>query len=192
MADGDPTPTPAAAPAEILGGVPAAAPAAAPAAPAAAPAPATDVTYDFKFADGMTVSDELKGEFTAWAKEHKLDQKAAGESATLASKVLEQAAEKHIGEVQALYTKWSDDSKNDTEFGGEKFGENVNVANAALEKFGTPALTEMLKQSGLGVHPEMVRVFYRIGKLISQDSVAGAIASAASADKTQAQRMYGG
>lgn len=181
----------------ILGVAPVAPAGASPAVPAAPTAPAAPAApavaeYDFKFSEGLNLSDALKGEFTAWAQEGKLDPKAAQGAAELTSKAVEHVAERHMSQIYDLYTKWADESRNDKEFGGEQFDSNANIANAALQQFGTPELTKVLKETGLGVHPEMVRVFYRIGKLISQDSVAGAIASAASAEKTQAQRMYGG
>lgn len=175
-----------AAPAPVLGTAPA---------PAADPAavPAADIVYDIKFADGLNLPAGLVKDFEGYAKEHKLDAKGAQGAADLASKAVESFAETHVGQIKDLYTKWANDSRGDKDFGGDAFDANMNVANKALDEFGTPELKKVLADTGLGNHPEVIRAFYKMGQLISQDSVATAIsASRAGGPKTQAQRMYSG
>ncbi|MEC7472463.1 MAG: hypothetical protein VX946_03765 [Pseudomonadota bacterium] len=41
----------------------------------------------------------------------------------------------------------------------------------AIEKFGSPELRQVLNDSGLGNHPELVKFCHRIGKAISDDSL---------------------
>jgi hypothetical protein len=64
-------------------------------------------------------------------------------------------------------------SKTDQEFGGEKLSENLSVAKKALDAFGTPELRKLLDDSGLGNHPEVIRMMYRAGKAISEDRFVG-------------------
>ena len=66
---------------------------------------------------------------------------------------------------------WVDTAKQDAEYGGEKFEENIAVAVKARDSFGTSEFNEMLDSSGLGNHPEMIRFLNRVGKAISEDSV---------------------
>ena len=63
--------------------------------------------------------------------------------------------------------------KVDPEFGGAKFAENVAVSKRAYndQRLVTPELQALLKDSGLNSHPEVVRLFYRIGKLTSSGQV---------------------
>jgi len=64
---------------------------------------------------------------------------------------------------------WQAKAAADTEYGGEKFAENRAIAAKGLDMFGTPALREILKESGLENHPEFFRVFFRVGKAVSED-----------------------
>lgn len=181
---GDPAPAPA--PVAVLGADPA------PAATAAPAAPSADVVYDFKFAEGApSAPDELKSEMEAWAKEHKLAPEAAQKAADFAAKYGESLAEKFTNDMVKLRTDWATQARADKDYGGDNFDKNMAAANAALQQFGSLDLIKVLQDTGLGNHPEMIRLFHNIHKTISQDSVAAAITASASADKTQAQRMYG-
>jgi hypothetical protein len=64
---------------------------------------------------------------------------------------------------------WAQEARNDREFGGESLNGNLAVAKRAMDTFGTPELAKLLNESGLGNHPEVIRVFYRAGKAISED-----------------------
>ena len=61
---------------------------------------------------------------------------------------------------------------------------------AALDQFGTPELREALDQTGMGSHPEVIRVFSRIGAAISEGKVITGGIGTQDADKTQAEVMY--
>ena len=160
--------------------------------PPAPVAPPADVVYDFKFADGVPVDDAFKSDMTAWAKEHKLDPKAAQGAADLAAKYGESMAEKFTNDMVNLRNEWATQARADKEYGGDNFDANLAGANKALQQFGSLELIKVLKDTGLGNNPEVIRLFHNINKTISQDSVAAAISASASAEKTQAQRMYGG
>jgi hypothetical protein len=64
---------------------------------------------------------------------------------------------------------WRQQATTDKEFGGDQLNANLAVAKKAMDAFGTPELTKLLNESGLGNHPEVIRVFYRAGKAISED-----------------------
>ena len=65
---------------------------------------------------------------------------------------------------------WSESSRTDKEFGGDKLNENLAVAQKAMNAFGTPELRAVLNKTGLGNHPELIRAFVRAGKAISEDT----------------------
>lgn len=148
------------------------------------------VIYEFKFADGAVVPDEAKAAAEAFAKQHNLPKEAAADLSKLMSDSSLAWPSKHQEELQTLFTSWASEAKADEEFGGEQFEANVAIANKAVGMFGNDKFTKLLADTGLGVHPEMVRVFYKIGKLISEDSVAGAINGVSHAQKTPAQIMF--
>ena len=72
-------------------------------------------------------------------------------------------------DLKAKSREWASLSEKDPVIGGANFKANVGVANSALKQFATPEFTALLRGSGLGAHPEVVRVFYRIGKAMQQD-----------------------
>ena len=54
---------------------------------------------------------------------------------------------------------------------GAALVETVALADKVLDKFGTPELRNMLSKTGYGNHPELVRIFRRIGETLKDDSV---------------------
>ncbi|MEX5343088.1 hypothetical protein [Pseudomonas sp. I2] len=60
--------------------------------------------------------------------------------------------------------EWASELQADPEFGGAKFEANVAIAQRALGEFGTPELSKALAETGMGSHPEVVRLFHRIGQ----------------------------
>ena len=70
---------------------------------------------------------------------------------------------------EMVEVKWVEQVKADKEIGGEKFKENVELAHRALKQFGSPDFIKELDSSGYGNHPELVRIFARVGKMISND-----------------------
>ena len=99
--------------------------------------------------------------------------------------VLASRQEAHIAEARA---QWAADSKADKEFGGDKLQENLAVAKKARDAFATPALVELLDQSGLGDHPEVIRFFVKAGKAISDDNFVGG--GQGSTQPATAQKLY--
>jgi hypothetical protein len=145
------------------------APAAEPTTPPAEPAKAEPVapeSYDLKMPEGVELDKVAADEFTAIAKELKLDQPTAQKLADVGAKMAQRQAEAHAKLVES----WTEQVKTDKDIGGDKFTENLAVARKALETFGTPELRDVLNATGLGNHPEVIRAFYKAGKAISDDS----------------------
>ena len=70
-------------------------------------------------------------------------------------------------------TPEGEDSKSDSEFGGDGFNENIAAAKSALDKFGTPELTKLMDDFGVGNHPEMIRFMVRVGRQTMEDVPGG-------------------
>lgn len=127
--------------------------------------------YEFKAPEGAAAFDDhVIEQFSEVARELNLPQDAA-------QKVLDKMGPaiqaRQAETIQAARTMWADSAKTDKEFGGEKLTENLAVAKKALDQFGSPELRTLLNESGLGNHPEMIRVLYRAGKAISEDRFVG-------------------
>jgi hypothetical protein len=127
--------------------------------------------YEFKFPEGVEVDPDTVGELGNVAKELGLTQEQAQRIADLGAKQSERWVEAQKQIMEATEKQWVDEVRSDKEFGGDKLDENLAVAVKALDKFGSPELTQFLKESRLGNHPEMFRLAVRIGKAIADDSV---------------------
>ena len=89
-----------------------------------------------------------------------------------------------------LVTEWTDAAKTDKEFGGDKLNENLAVAKKALETFGTPELTKLLNDTGLGNNPEVIRMLFRAGTKISQGSFVQGSQAPQSQNANAANKLY--
>lgn len=125
-------------------------------------------TYEFKAPEGQQFDTTFLKTFEETARELNLSQDNAQKIIDKLSPVLQQT---QMERIEAVRNEWADTAKVDKEFGGDKLNENLAVAKQALDKFGTPELKQLMNESGLGNHPEVVRFFYRAGKAISEDTV---------------------
>lgn len=127
--------------------------------------PQVPESYEFKMPDGVELDKAAADEFTAIAKELKLDQPTAQKVADVAAKMAQRQTEKHAEAV----AQWAQDVKTDKEIGGDNLDQNLATARKAMDSFGTPALKDLLNSTGLGNHPEVIRAFFKAGKAISED-----------------------
>lgn len=146
--------------------------------------------YEFKAPEGVALNEELVGEFSELAKELKLSQDDAQKVVDLGPKIMQKFADQQAQTIVDAQTAWAAESKTDTEFGGDKLAENLAVSKQALDAYGTDKLKTLLVDSGLGNHPEVIRVFYRIGKELNADGLVTGRQSG-STPKTLADRLYG-
>ena len=129
--------------------------------------------YEFndKVADAPEVLDpDVLTAFGEVAKELDLPQEAAQKVLDKVAPVI-QARQAEVAEQARI--DWAESSKSDDEFGGENLNANLEVAKTALNAFGTDPFKQLLSESGLGNHPEVIRFMYRAGKAISEDSYVG-------------------
>lgn len=125
---------------------------------------------DFVLPEGFVLEDSTLEKIAPIFKE-------AGVSKELAQKMLDV----HVETMQAYANKaelarleqidsWAEAAKTDKQIGGDKFSETVKTAKVALEKFGTPALTELLKSTGIENNPEIIRLLSKVGSLTQEDA----------------------
>lgn len=153
-----------------------------------APAPAPEATLDYsalKF-DGLDVSDSVRSQFTELLGTHKVAPEAADAILSVAKEQATAQAEAFNQQV----SEWATAAKSDPEFGGENFERNLGVAAQAMGKFATPELKTFLNETGLGNHPELVRLMYRVGKSISDDAFVSGQGSTAAPQGDTAKRLF--
>jgi len=126
--------------------------------------------YEFKAPEGQQFDPEVMNSFSEIAKELNLPQDAAQK---MVDKVAPKILERQMQALETVRNEWAESARVDKEFGGEKLNDNLVTAKKALDTFGTPELRKLLNGSGLGNHPEMIRLMYRAGKAISEDRFVG-------------------
>lgn len=147
-------------------------------------APAVPEKYDFKMPDGIELDTAAADEFSTIAKELGLSQENAQKVAEVGAKMVQRQQEAHLKQVE----EWVGAVKADKEIGGEKLNENLAVARKTIETFGSPELKSLLNETGLGNHPEIVKLAYKIGKAISDDGFVRG--GATTSPKSMAEIMY--
>lgn len=128
---------------------------------------------DFKAPEDVQLDTELLAEFKEQAKALGLDQDKAQGVVDLGVKLQQKWQSEQTRAMDAAREQWANQSTADKEFGGTALNENLAVARKAMDTFGTPELKQLLNDSGLGNHPEIIRAFYRAGKTISDDRFVG-------------------
>ncbi len=156
--------------ADVNAGTPAASTDAQPTTEPKAAEPQVPESYEYKMPEGIELDKAAADEFTAIAKELKLDQATAQKVADIGAKMAQRQTEAHVKLVES----WVEQVKTDSEIGGDKLDENLAIARKAIDAFGTPELKDVLNSTGLGNHPAVIKAFYKAGKAISEDKfVAG-------------------
>lgn len=126
--------------------------------------------YEFKFEGESKLDSEIQDQLGGIAKELKLSQDEAQKIANLGPKLADKLVATQQAQFKTVVEGWANETRADKELGGDKLGENLAIAKKAVETFGTPALTKLLNESGLGNHPEVIRAFVKAGRALSQDT----------------------
>lgn len=159
----------------------------------AAPPPEKPVVpekYELKKPDGSLLGDKAVETISSYAKEKGLSNEQAQsllerESSAVKS-FFEEQQTKHNQQVDA----WVGEVKADKEIGGEGYKQNVELASRVIKRFGSESLVKQLNETGFGNHPELVRVFARIGKSMTSDQLV--VGGGTPAPKREmADRFYG-
>lgn len=134
--------------------------------------------YEIKFGDKDADAAIIEA-FTPLAKELGLTNEQAQKLATFHN---DQMTALTTGQAKvqndawaALRTQWRTEARADKEYGhmagGKTFDENGSMIAKGLATFGTDGLRKALDDSGLGDHPEVARLLYRVGKAVSEDTI---------------------
>lgn len=150
---------------------------------------APDTYADFTLPEGMSLDADLLSEAAPIFKELNLTQEQAQKLVDLQVKQVQAGSDKQIDTFNQLMTDWQEQSKNDSEFGGDKFDASIKTARNAIDKFGSDGLKQLLDQHGVGNHPEMIRFMVRVGSLLAEDNPGGTTTPASKA-KDRVSTLY--
>ena len=73
--------------------------------------------------------------------------------------------------IEQQKTRWADQTRSDTEVGGQNLDRSLGDARTVLDKFGTPAFKKEITESGYGNNVELIRLLARVGKVMREDNL---------------------
>ena len=86
--------------------------------------------------------------------------------------------------------QWKSEAASDEEVGGADHAHKVEIAHRALKQFADDDLIDELERTGLGNHPKLVRMLYRIGKANSEDKLIASSQRGGSSKKSAEEIFY--
>lgn len=154
---------------------------------------AKDVTKDdLKLPEGSLLDPKAVDELAAFAKAEKLSKETAQKVLERESALRSSFVEVQQAELVKTQKSWVSDAQKDKEYGGDRFGENAELAKRVFQRYGTEEFGHALEKSGLGNHPELLRFVIRIGKSMAEDQlVMPAADGGGSSRKSAADVLYG-
>jgi len=129
---------------------------------------------DFAVPEGMEVDETMMGEFLSIANNGDLKGKDRDQAfVDLYAEAVQQTTDIQHQQWDEVRNDWLSDARSDKEIGGAKFNEKMAIARKGFEGVGTPKLLQFLEDYGLADNPEILRLGYRVGSLVSEDNSGG-------------------
>ena len=119
---------------------------------------------DYQFGDE---NGELDG-FREFAHDTGLTQDQASNILKLYGDIQEEQEEAHQNGLEELRTNTTMELQKEW---GKNFDGKMDYAKRAFAQFASPELSQLMDESGMGNHPEMLRVFAKVGELMGEDSL---------------------
>lgn len=126
----------------------------------------------------------------AFAKEHKLTKEQAEAVLGLSDKAVNSYLSAQKKQLQQTVSQWEKQVKADPEIGGEKYVKSVEIAKKGY-KNAPESMRIFLNETGLGSHPDVIKFFYKLGKLGLNDKMVPSGSEAKNEPKSHAQLIYG-
>ena len=135
--------------------------------------------YAFKPPEGVEVDQSKIDVFGETAKEMGLTQAQFQQLVEYDIKRSAAALQDMSSQFSERINHWAEETKADKELGGESLDANLGLAKQAIDTFGSPQLAKLIDAPsadnpdglGLGNHPEVIRLFYRVGRAISESDL---------------------
>jgi hypothetical protein len=150
---------------------------------------APDKYEDFSLPEDFEADEEVLGEFKDFAKEAGLSQEKAQNLIDMQTKLQSRTMDQISKRVEKVQSDWKEATESDKEFGGKDLDANLAIARKALDKFGGKGINEALNETGMGNHPELVRLLVNVGKAMGEDDVLND-GTNPGGDKSAAEKMF--
>lgn len=147
--------------------------------------------YELKVPEGSQLDASYVEKIASYAKEQGLSNEQAQALLERDSAALADYVKAQHETLEKQQVEWKQQVELDKEIGGQAHRQNVELAHRVLKRFGSEAFLDQLDSTGLGNHPELLRVFVRIGKQMGEDSLVMPGVDGSSTKLDPAQVLYG-
>ena len=125
----------------------------------------SDNSFELILKENSLLDENHLESLESFAKANNFNQEKADELYRTAEEILEKNTAKQAASEDSKVENWLSDSKNDPEFGRESWDNNSKKIYDFYQKHSTKELSELLNDTGIGNHPEVLRLFYRLSKI---------------------------
>jgi hypothetical protein len=132
---------------------------------------AKEPTYDLKLSENSLLDQKRLEDVVAYAKANKLTPEQAQGLLSREEALVKSAVDEHNNAIAKQTEEWKQASLADKEIGGPEFNKNVEMAHRVLKDFGNDTINKFLEESGFGNHPDVLRMFVRLGKATAEDRI---------------------
>ncbi|WP_051560470.1 hypothetical protein [Marinobacterium jannaschii] len=142
----------------------------------------------FEMPEGMELNQQQIKAFEPVAKELNLTQEQAQKLVSLQAEMAQGQQKAAADAWSAQQEEWVSSIKSDDEM--KDFTATSASAAKAINQFGTDEMRQMLNETGMGNHPELVRFAARVGKAISEDGFINPQGDTGGKDAPLHERMW--
>ena len=127
--------------------------------------------FSLSLPEGSLLDDKAVEAVTEFAKENKLSKEQAQAVLQRESDLISDVQEFQKSEHKERVEGWAETVRTDSELGGDNFNKTAELAKRAVDAFATEEFKKELAVSGYGNHPEVVRVFAKIGESLESKAL---------------------
>lgn len=135
---------------------------------AAAAPPPKKPEFSLKIPEDSLLHEEAIERAASFAKEQGLSNEQAQKLLDRESAAITDYIERVKNEASS---EWMELSKADSEVGGDNLDKSVEISKRVIDKYGSQKFKDALVETGLGNHPELLRIFTKIGKAMDEDKL---------------------
>lgn len=145
---------------------------------------------ELELPEGSSLSKEHLEELKSFAKDNEISMELAKKLLDREEDLLDSYKEAQEKMHEQIIDTWKEQSLKDPEIGGDNLKQNLENCKRVIEKFGSEEFKKQLSETGYGNHPEVVRIFSKIGKLLQDDTLINPSATSGQ-DKSIEEIFYG-
>jgi hypothetical protein len=133
--------------------------------------PKEEVKYDLKLPEGTLLTQAEVDKIVSFAKDQGLSQESAQKLVEREHEILANYKNNQEQQFEQMREQWFKQVEGDTELGGDNLKATAEMARRALDKFAPDSLKKFFAESPYGNHPDVIRMFSKIGKAMQDDKI---------------------